>query len=220
MFEASELFTLEETLARDYILALDYPWQGINEIKDIILHIGEDLNKNGEYVFSNHNVWIHKEAEIASTAYIGPFTIIGKGTQVRHCAYIRGCALIGDECVIGNSTEVKNSLIFNRVQLPHFNYVGDSILGYKAHLGAGAIISNVKSDKSAISIKERGKITRTGLRKFGALIGDNVEIGCNSVIFPGTIIGKASIVYPLSRVRGVLKEKSIMKNEHIIIEKR
>ncbi len=219
MIKATELFSLGHTLAENYLAAYEYPWQALKGISDFIKETGSKLNKD-EYSEVTPAVWIHKEAVIAPTAYIGAPCIIGKGTQVRHCAFIRGSALIGEDCVIGNSTEVKNAIIFDRVQVPHYNYVGDSILGYKAHLGAGAVTSNVKSDKSPVKVKTGEAVIETGLKKFGAMVGDGVEIGCNSVLNPGTVIGKNTTVYPLSRVRGVIKEDSIFKDEKNITEKR
>ncbi len=219
MIKTRELFSLDKTVAGDYLASYDYPWLALKGIKSFITETGIMLDKTQfEEVFPE--VWIHKEAVIAPTAYIGAPCIIGKGTDVRHCAFIRGSALIGENCVIGNSTEVKNAIIFDCVQVPHYNYVGDSILGYKSHLGAGAVTSNVKSDKSLIKVKNDGEVIETGLRKFGAIVGDGVEIGCNSVLNPGTIIGKNTNIYPLSRVRGVIKENSIYKEENNIIEKR
>ncbi len=219
MIKTCELFNLENTLAKDYLAAYEYPWQALKGIKDFITETGCRLDKN-EFTEISPQVWIHKEAVIAPTAFIGAPCIIGKDTEVRHCAFIRGSALIGERCVIGNSTEVKNAIIFNCVQVPHYNYVGDSILGYKSHLGAGSVTSNVKSDKSLVKVKTDGESIETGLKKFGAMVGDGVEVGCNSVLNPGTVIGKNTNIYPLSRVRGVIKENSIYKDENNIAEKR
>lgn len=219
MIKTRELFSLEKTIAGDFLASYEFPWLALKDIKGFIEEAGKSLDKH-QFSQTTSGVWIHKEAIIAPTAHIGAPCIIGKGTEVRHCAFIRGSALIGENCVIGNSTEVKNAIIFDNVQIPHYNYVGDSILGYKAHLGAGAITSNVKSDKSPVKVKNGEEIIETGLKKFGAMIGDFVEIGCNSVLNPGTVIGKNSIIYPLSRVRGVIKENSIYKDERNIIEKR
>lgn len=219
MINTRELFSLDKTIAAEYLASFDYPWLALKGIKDFIRQTGAELDKN-IYDEVSPEVWIHKEAVISPTAYIGAPCIIGKGTEVRHCAFIRGSALIGEGCVIGNSTEVKNSIIFDCVQVPHYNYVGDSILGYKAHLGAGAVTSNVKSDKSLVKVKNGSEIIETGLKKFGAMVGDNVEVGCNSVLNPGTVIGRNSNIYPLSRVRGVIRENSIYKDENNIIEKR
>ncbi len=219
MIKTKELFSLEHTLAKEYLASFEYPWQALKGINDFIKETGKNLNKD-EYEEVFPEVWIHKNAIIAPTAFIGTPCIIGKDTEVRHCAFIRGSALIGESCVIGNSTEVKNAIIFNCVQVPHYNYVGDSILGYKSHLGAGAVTSNVKSDKSLVKVKVDGDIIETGLKKFGAMVGDRVEVGCNSVLNPGTVIGRNSNIYPLSRVRGVIKENCIFKGENNIIQKR
>lgn len=219
MIKTTELFTLGHTVAESYLASFEYPWQALKGLSDFIKDTGSKLNED-EFSEISPEVWVHRSARIAPTAFIGAPTIIGKNTEVRHCAFIRGSALIGDECVIGNSTEVKNAVIFDRVQIPHYNYVGDSILGYKAHLGAGAITSNVKSDKSPIRINSGEKVIDTGLKKLGAMIGDGVEIGCNSVLNPGTVIGRNTSIYPLSSVRGVIKENVIYKNESNIAEKR
>lgn len=213
-----ELYNLEETICKDYLLGYTYPWEALKELKKYIELCIKDLNKD-DYNIINDNVYIHKTATIDETALILGPTIIGKNTEVRHSAYIRGSAIIGDNCVIGNSTEVKNSIIFNNVQVPHFNYVGDSILGFKSHMGAGSVTSNVKSDKSNVLIKSNVKIIETNLKKCGAFLGDYVEVGCNSVLNPGTVVGKNTIIYPLSMVRGVVKENSIYKNKNEIIDK-
>ncbi len=219
MIKTRDLFSLDKTIAGDYLASYDFPWLALKGIKSFITETGNKLDKNQFYeVFPQ--VWIHKEAVIAPTAYIGAPCIIGKGTEVRHCAFIRGSALIGENCVIGNSTEIKNAIIFDSVQVPHYNYVGDSILGFRSHLGAGAVTSNVKSDKSPVKVKNGEEVIETGLRKFGAMVGDGVEVGCNSVLNPGTVIGRNTNIYPLSRVRGVIKENSIYKDENNIIEKR
>ena len=189
-------------------------------IKDFIVKIGENLPKD-EYEAIKPQVWIHKEAKVFDSAYISGPTIIQKNAQIRHCAFIRGSVIIGENSVVGNSTEVKNAIIFNDVQIPHFIYVGDAILGYKAHMGAGSIISNIKSDKTNVVVKsDNGEKIETGLRKFGAIIGDFVEIGCNSVLNPGTIIGRNTSVYPTTMVRGFLRENSILKNTGEIIQKK
>ena len=213
-----EMFDRTQTIAAEYVFSYEYPWQALSGIKELILALGESLDKN-EYNQISENVWVHKSVKIAPTAYIGAPCIIGKDTEVRQCAFIRSAALIGEGCVIGNSTEVKNAIIFDGVQVPHFNYVGDSILGYKSHLGAGAVTSNVKSDKSLVTVKTADGIIETGLKKFGAMVGDNVEVGCNSVLNPGTVIGKNSNIYPLSSVRGSVPENSIFKNQQNIILK-
>ena len=205
-FKIEKLFDLQHTVACNYLEKFNYPWNALTGLKNYIIHLGGTLK--GEYEEISHGVWAHKSAKIAETACIKSPCIIGANTEIRHCAYIRGSVLIGKNCVVGNSTELKNSILFDGVQVPHFNYVGDSILGYGAHLGAGAITSNVKCDKTEISICG----IETGLKKLGAIIGDKVEIGCNSVLNPGTVIGKNSIVYPLSCVRGAIPQDSIFKN--------
>lgn len=218
MYKTKELYSLDKSLAGEYLSQFEYPWQALKGIKELILELGGKLDKN-EYDEISENVWVHKSVKIAPTAYIGAPCIIGKDTEVRQCAFIRSAALIGENCVIGNSTEVKNAIIFDSVQVPHFNYVGDSILGYKSHLGAGAVTSNVKSDKSLVKVKTADGVIETGLKKFGAMVGDNVEVGCNSVLNPGTVIGKNSNVYPLSSVRGAVPENSIFKNQQNIVLK-
>lgn len=219
MVKTTDLFSLEHTLAKDYLKSFTYPWEALKGIKDLIINSGENLDKN-QYTEITPQVWVHKEAVVAPTAFIGAPCIIGKGTEIRHCAFIRGSALIGEDCVIGNSVEIKNAIIFDGAQVPHFNYVGDSILGYKAHMGAGSVTSNIKSDKSPVFVKFDGESIETGLIKFGAMLGDCVEVGCNSVLNPGTVIGKNSNVYPTSCVRGVIKENHIYKDKNNIIEKR
>ena len=218
MLTVQALFDLRYTLAADYLSHLTYPWQALKGIKDLILSLGSELNRE-EYMELAPQVWVHYTAVIAPTAHLGGPCIIGAHTEVRHCAFIRGSALIGEHCVVGNSTELKNVILFDRVQVPHFNYVGDSILGYRAHMGAGAVTSNVKSDKSPVQIKGEGTID-TGLKKLGAMVGDYGEIGCNSVLNPGTIIGRNGTVYPTSCVRGVVPANSIYKGENRIVPKR
>lgn len=211
---------ISKTIAEDIFKNVFYPWEILPMIKDFIVKIGENLPKD-EYKEIKPQVWIHKDAEIFESAYISGPTIIQKNAQIRHCAFIRGSVIIGENSVVGNSTEVKNAIIFNDVQIPHFNYVGDAILGYKAHMGAGSIISNIKSDKTNVVVKsDNGEKIETGLRKFGAIIGDFVEIGCNSVLNPGTIIGRNTNVYPTTMVRGFLRENSILKNTGEIIQKK
>ena len=209
--EIKELFDLNHTIAKNYLLQFKYPWEALKGIKDLIIELGPKLDKN-EFNEVKPNVWIHKTAKVFESAYIGEYTIIGKNTEVRHSAFIRGVALIGDSVVIGNSVEVKNAIIFDNAEVPHFNYVGDSILGFHAHMGAGAITSNIKSDKKNIVIHNEGNDIKTDLRKIGAFLGDNVEVGCNSVLNPGTIVGKNTNIYPLSNVRGVISANSIYKN--------
>lgn len=212
-----QLFDLDFTAAAEYLKSFTYPWEALAGIKDEIIRLGKTLDKN-EYDEPSENVWIHKSAKIAPTAYLGAPCIIGAGTEVRHCAFIRGSALIGKCCVVGNSTELKNVILFDGVQVPHYNYVGDSILGHKSHMGAGSITSNVKSDKTPVEVKGTCVIP-TGLKKFGAMLGDYVEIGCNSVLNPGTVIGKNTIVYPLSCVRGAVPSDSIYKSGGKIVAK-
>lgn len=213
----SDLYDLNYTLAADYIAGYTYPWEVLGIIKDIIIKIGKTLDKS-EYAEISADVWVHKKAEIAPTAFLGAPCIIGENTEVRHCAFIRGGALIGKNCVVGNSTELKNVILFDGVQVPHYNYVGDSILGRGAHMGAGAVTSNVKSDKTPVVVKAEKPIA-TGLKKFGAMLGDFAEVGCNSVLNPGTIVGKNTNIYPLSCVRGVVPADSIYKTGGIIVAK-
>lgn len=213
----SELYDLNYTLAKEFLGNFTYPWEALAGIKDIIIKIGNSLDK-GEYSEISENVWVHKTAKVAPTAFLGAPCIVGENTEIRHCAFIRGSALIGKGCVVGNSTELKNVILFDGVQVPHYNYVGDSILGHKSHMGAGSITSNVKSDKSPVVVKGE-EIISTGLKKFGAMLGDNVEIGCNSVLNPGTVIGKNTNVYPLSCVRGVVPADSIYKSGGKIVAK-
>lgn len=218
MQKIHRLLNLEKTIAGEYLKKYDFPWQALPDIRELIISLGEDLDKN-EYRLLSENVWVHKNVQIASTAFIGGPSIIGKNSEVRHCAFIRCAVLIGEGCVIGNSTEIKNAILFDGVQVPHFNYIGDSILGYKAHLGAGAVTSNVKSDKSLVTVKTSDGIIETGLKKFGAIIGDFVEIGCNTVLNPGSVIGRNSIIYPLSCIRGTVEENSIYKSSDNIAQK-
>lgn len=212
------LYNLDETIAKDIFENATYPWEVLPKIKDFILALGNTLNAE-EYDKIHDNVWIAKSAKIAPTAFINGPAIIGKDTEIRHCAFIRGNAIIGNNCVVGNSTELKNVILFNNVQVPHYNYVGDSILGFRSHMGAGSITSNVKSDKTLVVVKDADTQCETGLKKFGAMIGDNVEVGCNSVLNPGTVIGRNTNIYPLSCVRGVIAENSIYKKHGDIINK-
>lgn len=216
MIKIIDLYDLSHTMAGDYLQKFTYPWQALAGIKELILKLGEKLGD--DYNEVSEGVWVHKSATVAPTAYIGAPAIIGAGTEVRHCAFIRGSALVGENCVVGNSTELKNVILFDGVQVPHYNYVGDSILGYKAHMGAGSITSNVKSDKTPVVIHAEEPVP-TGLKKVGAMLGDFVEVGCNSVLNPGTVIGRRSSVYPLSSVRGVVPEGSIFKTKDCIIAK-
>lgn len=215
----TELFDLSHTAASDYLNQFTYPWEALKGISELIISIGKNLSPD-EYDNPSENVWIHKTAKVFPSAYIGSPCIIGENTEVRHCAFIRGSALIGKNCVIGNSAELKNVIIFDNVQTPHYNYVGDSILGYKSHMGAGSITSNVKSDKTNVVIKSDGEEIITGIKKIGAMLGDFVEVGCNSVLNPGTIVGRNSNIYPTSCVRGVIPENSIYKTGGIIAPKK
>ncbi len=219
MYKIKDLYDLNHTLAKDYLSKFEYPWEALKYIKEWIIELGKTLGD--EYEEIEENIWVHKTANVFKSAYIGSPCIIGPNTEIRHSAFIRGSALVGENCVIGNSVELKNVIIFDNVQVPHFNYVGDSILGYKSHMGACSITSNVKSDKTLVKIKDKvtGEIIETGLKKMGAMLGDNVEVGCNSVLNPGTIIGKNTNIYPLSCVRGVISDNSIYKNENNIIKK-
>ena len=216
--KTAELLDLNYTLAGDYLAGFEYPWQALDGIKGLILSLGAQLSAE-EYDCPAPDVWVHKTATVAPTAYLGAPCIIGAGTEVRHCAFIRGSALVGKNCVVGNSVELKNVILFDCVQTPHYNYVGDSILGYKSHMGAGSITSNVKSDKTLVVVKHGPEAMETGLKKFGAMLGDYVEVGCNSVLNPGTVIGKNSNVYPTSCVRGVVDADSIWKNTGIVVKK-
>lgn len=214
----SNLYNLDETIAKDIFSECEYPWEVLPKIKDFIIKLGESLDKN-EYEKIGENVWIAKSAKIAPTAYINGPAIIGKEAEVRHCAFIRGNAIVGQKAVVGNSTELKNVILFNNVQVPHYNYVGDSILGYKAHMGAGSIASNLRSDKANVTIRFKNQKLETNLRKFGAILADNTEIGCGCVLNPGCIIGKNTIIYPLSSVKGYVNENSIYKNQNEIVGK-
>ncbi len=216
MVTVSDLYDLSHSLAGAYLEGFTYPWEALKGIRELIMQLGPTLG--ADYELRSENVWVHKTAKIAPTAYLGEACIIGPETEVRHCAFIRGSALVGEGCVVGNSTELKNVILFDKVQVPHYNYVGDSILGYKAHMGAGSITSNVKSDKSLVVIHGAESIP-TGIKKVGALLGDRVEVGCNSVLNPGTVVGRDSSVYPLSCVRGVIPANSIYKTGGVIAPK-
>ena len=219
VYEIQELFTLEETIARDIFIGLSYPWEALPKINGFILHLGETLSED-EYDMIGEDVWIAKSAKVAPSAYITGPSIIGKDAEIRHCAFIRGNVIVGEGAVVGNSTELKNVILFNKVQVPHYNYVGDSILGFRAHMGAGAITSNVKSDSTLVVVKTGEENIETGLKKFGAILGDKAEIGCGSVLNPGSIVGARANVYPLSSVRGVVPSKSIYKRHGEVVEKR
>ena len=216
--EIKDLFNLDETIAKDLFDGVTYPWEVLPKIGEFIVKLGETLSLD-EYDKRGDNVWIAKDAKVFESAYINGPCIIGKGAEVRHCAFIRGNAIVGEGAVVGNSTELKNVVLFNKVQVPHYNYVGDSILGFKAHMGAGSITSNVKSDKKLVVIKDGRDTIETGLKKVGAFLGDNVEVGCGSVLNPGTVIGRESNIYPLSSVRGVVATGSIYKNKGEVVLK-
>ena len=216
--EIKNLLDLSQTIAADIFEGKTYPWEVLADIGAFTLELGAKLPLE-EYDLVGDNVWIAKDAKVAPTAFIAGPAIIGKGAEVRHCAFIRGNAIVGENAVVGNSVELKNVIIFNNAQVPHYNYVGDSILGYKAHMGAGSITSNLKSDKSLVTIMCKGEKMETGLKKMGAVLGDNVEVGCNSVLNPGTVIGRCSNIYPLSSVRGYVEEGSIYKNKNEIVKK-
>ncbi len=213
-----ELYNLDETIAAELFEGLTYPWEALPKIGEFIIKLGESLNPD-EYEKRGENVWIAKSAKVFDSAYIGGPCIIGKDAEIRQCAFIRGNAIVGEGAVVGNSTELKNVVLFNKVQVPHYNYVGDSILGFRAHMGAGSITSNVKSDKTLVVVKSQNEQIETGLKKFGAMLGDGVEVGCNSVLNPGTVIGRNSNIYPTSCVRGVVPAKSIYKSRDEIVAK-
>ena len=217
MYTVTDLYDLSHTAAKDYLLQYTYPWEALKGIKDMILELGAKLNKE-EYDEVSPQVWVHKTAKVFPSAYLGAPCIIGAETEVRHCAFIRGSALVGEGCVVGNSVELKNVILFDKVQVPHYNYVGDSILGFKSHMGAGSLTSNVKSDKTLVTVRI-GEGIPTGLKKFGAMLGDCVEVGCNSVLNPGTVVGKNSNIYPVSCVRGVVPANSIYKTGGVIVNK-
>ncbi len=211
MYTITELYDLEHTLAREYLQQFTYPWEALAGIKQMIISLGETLSEE-EYIRNGEQVWVHRTAKVFPSAYLGAPCIIGPNTEVRHGAFIRGSALVGADCVVGNSVELKNVILFDHVQVPHYNYVGDSILGYYSHMGAGSITSNVRSDKKLVKVHAPEGDIETGIKKFGAMLGDYVECGCNSVCNPGTVIGRHSNVYPTSCVRGVVPEHSIYKN--------
>lgn len=213
-----ELYTLDETIAKSIFDGVTYPWEVLPKISAFILELGATLSGD-DYEKRGENVWIAKSAKVAPTAFINGPAIIGKGAEVRHCAFIRGNAIVGEGAVVGNSTELKNVILFNKVQVPHYNYVGDSILGYKSHMGAGSITSNVKSDKKLVVVKSPEGNIETGMKKFGAMLGDEVEVGCGSVLNPGTVVGAHTNIYPLSSVRGFVPGKSIYKKQGEVVEK-
>lgn len=217
MVTIQELYDLEHTQAKSYLAQFTYPWEALKGIKDFIVQLGSTLGDDYQEV--SPQVWVHRTAAVAPTAYLGAPCIIGAGTEVRHCAFIRGSALVGENCVVGNSVELKNVILFDNVQTPHYNYVGDSILGYKSHMGAGSLTSNVKSDKTLVVVKDGQEQIPTGLKKFGAMLGDYVEVGCNSVLNPGTVIGRHTNIYPTSCVRGVVPANSIWKTGGVVVAK-
>ena len=217
MLKTCDLYDLTHTMAGNYLAGYEYPWQALKGIKELILSLGPTLGE--DYTEVAPTVWVHKTATVFPSAYLGAPCIIGANTEVRHCAFIRGSALVGENCVVGNSVELKNVILFDNVQVPHYNYVGDSILGYKSHMGAGSVTSNVKSDKTLVVVKNGPEQVQTGLKKFGAMLGDFVEVGCNSVLNPGTVIGRHSNVYPTSCVRGMVPAGSIWKNDGAVVKK-
>ena len=217
MLKTHDLYDMTHSLAGNYLSGFDYPWQALSGIKSLILTLGPKLVD--DYTEVMPTVWVHKTATVAPTAYLGAPCIIGPGTEVRHCAFIRGSALVGQNCVVGNSVELKNVILFDSVQVPHYNYVGDSILGYKSHMGAGSLTSNVKSDKTLVVVKDGSEQMETGLKKFGAMLGDCVEVGCNSVLNPGTVIGRNTNIYPTSCVRGTVPANCIWKTGGVVVHK-
>ena len=217
MLTVKDLYDLSHSAAGAYLSGFTYPWEALSSIKQLILSLGAGLGE--EYEEVKPQVWVHKTATVAPTAFLGAPCIIGANTEVRHCAFIRGSALVGENCVVGNSVELKNVILFDNVQVPHYNYVGDSILGYRSHMGAGSLTSNVKSDKTLVVVKSKDEQIPTGLKKFGAMLGDFVEVGCNSVLNPGTVIGPHSNIYPTSCVRGVVPGNSIWKTGGVVVAK-
>ncbi len=216
MLKIQELFDLSHTLAKEYLSSFTYPYEALSGIKGLIASLGETLPRD-RYDMPAPHVWVAKSAKVMPSAYLGEYTIIGEETEVRHGAFIRGAALIGDGCVVGNSTEIKNAILFDGVQVPHYNYVGDSVLGYRSHMGAGSIASNFRSDKGNIRVRDGEEVLETGLRKLGTMLGDFAEIGCGSVLSPGSTVGRHSIVYPLSHVRGTVPAHHILKDGGVIV---
>ncbi|HJB91017.1 MAG TPA: UDP-N-acetylglucosamine pyrophosphorylase [Candidatus Eisenbergiella merdigallinarum] len=218
-WKITSLYTLSETIAAPLLERYEYPWEALAQIKSFILELGSSLPED-RFEKRGEDVWVARSASVAPTACLNGPCIVDEDAEVRHCAFVRGSAIIGKGAVVGNSTELKNVILFNKVQVPHYNYVGDSILGYRAHMGAGSITSNVKSDKTLVVVKSAGGEIETGLKKFGAMLGDCVEVGCNSVLNPGTVIGKNTNIYPLSRVRGCVPADSIYKDKNEVVKKR
>ena len=217
MYTIADLYDLDHTIAADYLRQFTYPWEALAGIKDLILELGANLGD--DYEEREPGVWVHKTATVFDSAYLGAPCIIGPNTEVRQCAFVRGSALVGANCVVGNSVELKNVILFDNVQTPHYNYVGDSILGHFSHMGAGSITSNVKADKALVVVHNGSEQIETGIKKFGAMLGDHVEVGCNAVLNPGTVIGRWSNVYPTSCVRGVVPDHSIWKNSGEVVAK-
>jgi len=218
MYTIADLYSLDHTLAKEYLSKFTYPWEALKGIQAFIAELGETLG--ADYQEVQPQVWVHRTAKVAPTAYLGAPCIIGPDTEVRHCAFVRGSALVGEGCVVGNSVELKNAILFDRVQVPHFNYVGDSILGFKSHMGAGSVTSNIKSDQTLITVRMGDESIETGLKKIGAMLGDHVEVGCNSVLNPGTIVGPNSNIYPLSCVRGTVPSGHIFKTGGVVVAKK
>lgn len=216
--KVENLLDLTKTIASDIFNNLTYPWEALSKISDFIIELGKTLSED-EYEKHGENIWVARSAKVAPTAFLAGPLIICPGAEIRHCAFIRGSAIVGKNTVIGNSSELKNCIIFDNAQVPHYNYIGDSILGFKSHLGAGAKTSNLKSDKSLVTISTKDGKIDTGLKKFGAVVGDNVEVGCNAILNPGTVIGRNTMVYPLSMVRGFIPQNSIYKKQGEIAEK-
>ena len=217
-FAIENMLDLRETIAGELFEGKTYPWEVLPEIGDFILKLGGTLDE-AEYERREGDVWIARSAEVAPTAFIKGPAIIGKNAEIRHCAFIRGKVIVGEGAVVGNSTELKNAVLFNRVQVPHYNYVGDSVLGFKSHMGAGSICSNVKSDKKPVVVRNGEESVETGFKKFGAMLGDGAEVGCGSVLNPGTVVGRGANIYPLSSVRGCVAENSIYKKRGDIVPK-
>jgi len=212
------LYDLTHTMAARYLSGFTYPWEALAGLEEFLKELGNTLPEE-EFEKRGENIWIHKEAKVAPTAFLNGPLIVCRGAEIRHCAFVRGSALVGEGAVVGNSTELKNVILFDKVQVPHYNYVGDSILGYKSHMGAGSITSNVKSDKTLVTVKNGAERIETGRKKFGAILGDHVEVGCNSVLNPGTVVGRGSSIYPVSCVRGAIPAGSIVKTGGVVVQR-